>query len=222
MGDRKLVVIAFVYQSLKLLSRNLRDAVANLVLMTEEIVIRSAEVSDSEGIARVHTHSWQTAYRRLLPDEFLDGLSWQDRQGRWDAILADPSTNTVYVAVNSQQEILGFASLGPSRDEDLIDEVPYELYAIYLAPQVWRKGIGGKLLNAVTAGISGTNPVISLWVLKDNLQGRTFYEKHDFKFDGSVKMANLLGHELEEVRYRKRLPLDGAINNSRNANFREA
>jgi len=171
-------------------------------------VIRSAEVLDSEGIARVHTHSWQTAYRGLLPDEFLDGLSWQDRQGRWDAILADPSTNTVYVAVNSQQEILGFASLGPCRDKDLIDEVPYELYAIYLAPQVWRKGIGGKLLNAVTAGISGTNPVISLWVLKDNLRGRAFYEKHDFKFDGSTKMANLLGHELEEVRYRKRLPLD--------------
>ena len=35
------------------------------------MTIRSATICDAKAIAEVHVHSWQAAYRRLLPDDFL-------------------------------------------------------------------------------------------------------------------------------------------------------
>ncbi|HEX7404689.1 MAG TPA: GNAT family N-acetyltransferase, partial [Candidatus Nanopelagicaceae bacterium] len=113
----------------------------------------------------------------------------------------------VYVASTSQRKILGFAYMGPCRDGDLVEQDVFELYAIYLSPEVWGKGIGGKLLNAAVAEMPDTSRSISLWVLSGNLRGRAFYESHGFEPDGESKMANLLGYQLEEVRYRKNLPL---------------
>ena len=84
--------------------------------MSEPFQIRAAELSDSEGIAHVHTLSWQSAYRGILPDEWLDALRWEDRKIRWDAILSSGTRGNVVVAANAQKEIIGFASIGPSRD----------------------------------------------------------------------------------------------------------
>lgn len=175
--------------------------------MSTEIVIRPAQLSDAEGIAKVHTRSWQAVYRGLLPDDLLDGLLWQDRKTRWETILANPTAPTVYVATNSQFEIVGFASAGISRDEDAPEEKVYELYAIYLSPEVWRSGIGGRLLHAVMRGLPNNFNTVSLWVLKENLIGRAFYESQGFVQDGGTKIAHLLGHQREEIRYRIHLPI---------------
>lgn len=176
--------------------------------MSKGIVIRSAELKDSEGIARVHTKSWQSAYRLLLPDEWLDALRWQDRKRRWDVVLSESTTTKVFVASSSHNGIVGFASSGPSRDEGTAGEDVYELYAIYLLPEIWRTGIGAKLLKKVASTIPKGFRSISLWVLKENLQGRHFYESQGFVLDGATKMADIDGHLREEVRYRKRLSVD--------------
>jgi hypothetical protein len=42
-----------------------------------EIAVRPAGHGDIESLARVHTRSWQTAYRGLFPDEFLDAMDWR-------------------------------------------------------------------------------------------------------------------------------------------------
>lgn len=174
--------------------------------MPNSFAIRPAELSDSEGIARVHTLSWQSAYRGLLPDEWLDALRWQDRKKRWDAILSTSARTKVYAATNSQNEIVGFASIGPCRDEERSSEDVFELYAIYLTPDYWRTGIGGALLLEIMKEIPSGTSWLSLWVLKENIHGRNFYESHGFTFDGSTKMADIDGHQLEEVRYRIPLP----------------
>lgn len=169
--------------------------------MPEPFQIRAAESSDSEGIARVHTHSWQSAYRGLLPDEWLDALRWEDRKERWDAILEQSSTNKVYVATNGEQEVIGFASAGASRDEAVTKENTYELYAIYLAPEIWSKGIGKALLHEVIKETPADFTSISVWVLTDNARGREFYERHSFVLDQKTQVSDVDGHLLEEVRY---------------------
>lgn len=176
--------------------------------MPETFRIRSAESSDSEAIARVHTSSWQSAYRGLLPDEWLDALRWEDRRKRWDSILSGANQTKVFVALNNQDEILGFASIGPSRDEDIDQERVHELYAIYLVPQYWGKGIGTALLHAVMREVPKTAQRLELWVLEDNVRGRRFYESQGFMLDGATKLAEIDGHQLEEVRYRIPLPIE--------------
>lgn len=175
--------------------------------MPDSFVIRPAQLADSEGIARVHTHSWQSAYRGLLPDEWLDALHWEDRRKRWDAILSGARTGKTYVATDDHNEIVGFASIGPSRDEDVPPEETFELYAIYVSPDYWRAGIGSTLLFSVAEEIPANIAWFSLWVLKDNGRGRHFYEYLGFEPDGAIKMADIDGHLLEEVRYRIPLPI---------------
>lgn len=175
--------------------------------MPEPFHIRAAELSDSEGIARVHTRSWQSAYRGLLPDEWLDALRWEDRKIRWDAILSATPKKTVLMAVNAQNEIVGFASNGPSRDEDIDQERVHELYAIYLIPEYWGKGIGSALFCATVKEVPKTADRLEVWVLEDNSRGRQFYESQGFTLDGATKAAEIDRYQLEEVRYRISLPL---------------
>jgi len=176
--------------------------------MPEPFHIRAAESSDSEGIARVHTRSWQSAYRGLLPDEWLDALRWEDRKIRWDAILSATPKKSVFVATNAQNEIVGFASIGSSRDEDIEQNQIHELYAIYLTPEKWGMGIGSALFQAVLREVPESARWLSLWVLEDNVRGRRFYESQGFTLDGATKMAEIDGYQLEEVRYRISLPIE--------------
>lgn len=175
--------------------------------MADSFRVRPAELSDSEGIARVHTLSWQSAYRGLLPDEWLDALRWEDRKVRWDAILSATTRRRVFVAVNIENEILGFASIGSSRDEGVDKGKVHELYAIYLAPDYWARGIGSALFISIMNELPKTVERLTLWVLENNFRGRRFYESQGFTLDGATKLAEIDGHQLEEVRYQLHLPV---------------
>jgi hypothetical protein len=50
--------------------------------------IRQAEPSDAGGIAAVQVAAWQSAYRGLMPDHVLDGLSVQEAEQRWRQRIA--------------------------------------------------------------------------------------------------------------------------------------
>ena len=45
-------------------------------------VIRAARVEDAAQIAAVHVRSWQSAYRGLLPQAYLDGLDHSNVRAR--------------------------------------------------------------------------------------------------------------------------------------------
>ncbi len=54
------------------------------------LVIRDARAEDAEDIAGVHVRSWQAAYRGLIDQSVLDGLSVDERAAGWRRILAEP------------------------------------------------------------------------------------------------------------------------------------
>lgn len=76
-------------------------------------------MTDAAGIAAVHVISWQHAYAGLIPQDYLDSLSVQDRTQSWERNLTRPPTPGVAtLVVELDLRIIGFASLGPSRDDD--------------------------------------------------------------------------------------------------------
>jgi GNAT superfamily N-acetyltransferase len=164
-----------------------------------QITVRRAEIKDAERIARVHVASWRAAYRGHFPDEYLDGLSWQERAEQWRADL-DEGTKLILVA-HDGNELLGFATAGPSRDDDLTSDV-LELYALYLDPERWARGAGTALLNAV---LDTTDQQVVLWVLEGNRRAIRFYEARGFQADGAVKTIERGGHPGRQLRYRTRL-----------------
>ena len=166
-------------------------------------MIRAASIGDAEAIARVHTHSWQLAYQGILSKDFLDGLRWETRVERWEKGLSDPrpNSNSVFVSTTIDGLVTGFASIGEVRDEDLMPQKFFELYAIYVAPEYWDLGVGKALWNAALASVPSGTAGVSLWVLAQNERGRRFYERSGFESDGTRRIEKIGGIDLEEMRY---------------------
>jgi hypothetical protein len=44
------------------------------------MIIRPMRLEDVTGIARVHARTWQTTYRGILPDDYLDAIQEEEWQ----------------------------------------------------------------------------------------------------------------------------------------------
>jgi ribosomal protein S18 acetylase RimI-like enzyme len=163
-------------------------------------MIRQAQPEDAESIALVHVRGWQSAYRDVFPGEALAGLSVEQRAQMWRGQIA--SGGAVIVA-EENAVVQGFAAVGPSQDEEA--EGFGELYAIYVEPSLWGRGIGRELCRAAEEALrrGGFGEAI-LWVLEDNPRARRFYEAIGWRTDG-MRTIEILGVEVPELRYRKPL-----------------
>lgn len=140
------------------------------------IRVRRAMPADAEAIQRIHSDTWLTAYREIIPDSHLEKLVHDHRFSFWLDSLGHPDGSTfIYVAQDSTDRIVGFAAAGPSRAAHLPYEM--ELYAIYVLPGQQGAGVGRSLLNEVARELlsRGVKSML-LYVLKDN-PSRRFYER---------------------------------------------
>jgi ribosomal protein S18 acetylase RimI-like enzyme len=166
--------------------------------------IRRARPTDARAIAEVHVRTWQHAYRDLLPATFLSGLSVDARERFWDAELRVTPTARMPWLAESDGEVTGFVSAGSSRDVAAEPDVG-EVYAIYVRPECWDRGLGTDLLrHAERDLLSHGYAAATLWVLADNDRARRFYERAGWTLDGT--RTETIGEiELQEVRYRRAL-----------------
>ena len=61
--------------------------------------LRRAETADAMAVARVHVRSWQAAYRKLMPDDFLHQLRPEDRAKRYEFGNLDPIRPETIIAI---------------------------------------------------------------------------------------------------------------------------
>jgi ribosomal protein S18 acetylase RimI-like enzyme len=137
-------------------------------------LVRQAEPDDAAAIAKVHVATWRTAYRGLLSDDYLASLNESGYAERWRRTLI-AAQDRVYVAEN-RDGVVGFASGGKER----AGEGGYsgELYAIYVLREAQGHGHGRQLVQAVVAGLRELGlPNMIVWVLRDNVPARRFYER---------------------------------------------
>jgi len=166
--------------------------------------VRDAAPGDAPGIAEVHVAGWRAAYRGRLPDAFLDGLRPAQRLPMWTRLLAAPSRRGVILVAEAGGRIVGFASAGPTRDEDQPGAA--ELYAIYLLPARWGRGVGAALFTACSERLAARGfERLGLWVLDDNPRARRFYARMGLRPDGHEKQETLGGLIAIEVRYSGRI-----------------
>jgi ribosomal protein S18 acetylase RimI-like enzyme len=138
--------------------------------------IRWATPDDASAIARVHVESWRTAYRGILPDDFLDGLTLESREERWRERLANPISEQFILVVEQEPgRLVGFVFGGPERDGT--PGYDGEIYAIYLLAERRRQGIGRQLMSASAHHLMEQGFVAAmLWAMEANWRARSFYE----------------------------------------------
>lgn len=170
--------------------------------LSDEVTIRAAQVADAAAIADVHVRSWREAYAGIVPDEFLASLDPQQRTPVWaDNLRRGPAEHVLTWVAEQGGRIVGFATLGPGRDED-VRRGDREIYSIYLEPEQWGRGVARELMRTVVTE-AGAGTHIVLWVMAGNERAQHFYRRHGFAPDGVEKLAPVGGAELLQVRYRR-------------------
>lgn len=140
------------------------------------MTIRAAGLADAVAIAQLHARSWQTAYRGILRDDFLQGPLPENRRALWRSRLHEADRADQIVLVDEQGgAIRGFACAFLEADPEwgcLLDN-------LHVVPDLKGQGLGRQLMAAVADHVWRSNPCgrLHLWAYEQNLAARRFYER---------------------------------------------
>jgi hypothetical protein len=145
--------------------------------------IRIATSDDAPALGQMHVASWRETYTGLLPEKMLLLLSAEARAAAWAKILQEPAGLTVVYLAEHENSIIGFGSCGPQRTETLKTKgYDGEVSAIYVLREFQKRSIGTRLLHAMCSDLIRRGfHAAALWVLRDNLKARRFYEHYGAK-----------------------------------------
>jgi len=154
--------------------------------------VRKAVVADAPAIAGVQSDAWRKAYAGLLPDGFVaEHADHGRRTADWSARLARTRTpQRTFVAV-ADEAVAGFVSLGAWRGEPVPNPGMGELYALYVRPTYWRRGIGTALVN-IGAQVQREDGFlrVRLWVIEGNDRALGFYRRHGWLDEGHRRLMD--------------------------------
>lgn len=168
--------------------------------------VRRAVADDVPEVARVQTDAWAATYEGLIPESIFALMTVDRRVEMWNSYFTNRPARALLLVAEHHDAIVGMASVGPCRDEDMGGDEVGEVFAIYVDPPYWGDGHGKALMiksleEMRTMGFE----LATLWVLDTNDRGRSFYERGGWRLDGAVKLDDSYGDPIREVRYRLEL-----------------
>ena len=160
--------------------------------------IKRAEIYDAPVISKIHALSWKSAYKGLVPQQYLDELNddfWTNAFEDWI------SNDKVTVQIMYDNELpIGCIAYGTSRDTTLPDWG--EIVSIYFLPDFMGKGHGKDLVDLALSELKTQNiREVYVWVLDGNQPARRFYEKSGFHCNDDKYSLEILGKALTDIRY---------------------
>jgi len=137
--------------------------------------IREVKIEDLEQVVDIQIRGWQTAYRGIISDSYLDSMN---KKERLEKRKKDYNQNRFIVAVLNGK-IVGFCRFVENNSFSTnINGVDSEIMALYVEPNLKRNGIGKALFEYVKKDLKCQNKkLMILWCLKENKLSRIFYEK---------------------------------------------
>ena len=171
----------------------------------DRLLIRPMVLADCDRVAEIRVRGWQSAYRGLIPQSYLDAMSMARDAERHRTRFAQGDGSVVNLVAERDGEVMGWACHGPYRDGE-VRTTDAELYAVYVDPRRYGTGIGhALLLEALWNRTALGHDRMYLWVLKDNTRARRFYERAGFEADGTEEPFEADGVSVPEVRYARPL-----------------
>lgn len=177
-----------------------------------QYIVRSATVDDADQAAAVHLEAWRQEHQGMVPDDLILAMKAKVWARHRRARTADRALSVHWlVALDlSDGTVVGLADVGPYRFGPAwadVDRSVGEIYAIYVDPARWGRGLGRSLLDAaIERLVADRVRTILLWVLAKNWRGQRFYERCGFAPDGAVRTSPVGSRQhgyvdLREVRY---------------------
>ncbi len=143
--------------------------------------IRDYTDNDLDGLASVHSASKQVAEKGIIFDEDLAIFTPDYYREKWQTWAKFEETS-LRVALDGDV-VIGFCSFGkirtrPDFDKGVVPRYGGEIYALYIHPDYFDKGVGKALfLDACTHLADQKLTSMLLWAMKKNKRACTFYDK---------------------------------------------
>jgi YD repeat-containing protein len=150
------------------------------------------------SVATIHHLGWTVAYRGLLPDAYLDDLSYDACLARWTSVLTEGSAVEVLVA-DTGSRVLGFVAAGASADPDAT--AAGEIWDLWVHGSARSEGVGARLLAAALDALAVRHRAALAWVLATNDRGRAFYAREGAVRDRFSRTTEITGGRMTDVRY---------------------
>jgi len=165
--------------------------------------VRPAIARDAKAIAEIHVATWQAAYQDVMPEDYLNQMTLEKREAYWREAI-EYSEPQLLVATDGDQ-LVGFVGYDRSRDAKTRSTVG-EIWAIYVAPAHWGKGVGLALWDGARDGLKEEGCTqVTIWVLLRNERALEFCEHAaGFKREmPSLKTVDFGSVKLEEIRLKR-------------------
>ncbi|MCH5314559.1 MAG: GNAT family N-acetyltransferase [Eubacterium sp.] len=138
------------------------------------IKIRHAKFCDIDSIAEIKVTGWQSAYKGIIDDKYLNSMSIFEQI----KTIKKYSLENIFVA-QRDNEILGFCRIY-NYDKSVYEdkEIDCEIREIYVKPDIKRMGIGSELFNHTLKYLKQKGKrKLYLGCFKENYNARKFYDK---------------------------------------------
>ena len=102
----------------------------------DDLIIRRMEIEDAEAVTDILINSWQTSYRGIVSNEYLDTMD--------KGILADRRRKQYrdYIVAVSEGHIVGYCwYVNDNSFTKDISEIDSEVIALYVDPKLKRQGL---------------------------------------------------------------------------------
>lgn len=141
----------------------------------ESMIIREAKKEDLLSVAKVQVDSNRTTYIGIMPEDYLNNLSFESKSKEWEErLFCENSKEFMYVAEVDNGQIVGYVSASFNRTDTLFEG---EINSIYILQEFQSKGIGRLLFKSiVTKYIENNVKSLILWTLQEN-PSRDFYQR---------------------------------------------
>lgn len=163
------------------------------------VVIRRVQQGDENSLAYIQTESWKAAFAGILDTETLAKYTNIDKAAAmYHQLLAEHAGNGYILSVDGKDHCIAYWD--KAREPRFYGKA--ELICIHSLPDNWHKGYGSMMMDLVVKDIRKAGyPEVVLWVFKDNIRARAFYEAKGFILTDISKPA----FGTEEILYAKSL-----------------
>lgn len=164
-----------------------------------QIIRELTHADDFHDVGSVYVESWQSAYRGIVPQAYLDKLTSE----RWSGSLsADPASS---LGLFTDGRLIGTSHVCFARDA--AREGFGEIVSLYLRPAYVGRGYGRALMQAALDKLRNDGCTdVCLWALSQNLSAEGFYEHMGFKRSGRAMVEPIGGRELPLIEFCMTLP----------------
>lgn len=167
------------------------------------MILRKANVYDTNDISKVHCEVWEDYYSKYVSESFLERLNYNNRRKFWLKYITEG--NIVFVMEEKTGGIIGFA-VPKVRKSKAVNSVG-EIIAHYVSKSAQHEGFGTALLVACAKLFIKNNVAkMSLWIHRDNpstifyknIGGEEVGAKLDRLDNKDIVKLNYIWHDLEK------------------------